>query len=155
LAAVHTPGHAPDHLCLYWEEERLLFSGDLILGEGTTVIPRMGGSLTDYLGSLDRLRSLDIRRIYPGHGPPIEEPQARIAEYIQHRRMREGQVLEALRAGARTIPEMVMRIYADVAKDLHLLAEESVWNHLLKLEGEGRVRRIQESGQEAYELLTG
>lgn len=153
LKAIHTPGHASDHLCFYWAEERALFSGDLILGEGTAVMPRDGGSLTDYLASLERLRSFDIRRIYPGHGPAIPDPQAKITEYIEHRRMRERQVLDALHAGARTIPEMVARIYPDVPKALHRLAEESVWNHLVKLEGEYRVRRIQEGGREVYEVL--
>jgi glyoxylase-like metal-dependent hydrolase (beta-lactamase superfamily II) len=153
LQAIHTPGHATDHLCFYWVEERVLFSGDLILGEGTVVIPRVGGSLRDYLDSLERLRTLDIRRIHPGHGPVIEEPQAKIAEYLEHRRMRERQVLDALQAGVRTVPEMVARIYADVPRGLHPLAEESVWNHLAKLEGERRVRRTQMAGRETYELL--
>ncbi len=153
LKAIHTPGHAIDHLCFYWVEARALFSGDLILGEGTAVIPRIGGSLTDYLDSLQRLRSLDIWRIYPGHGPAIHDPQGKITEYIEHRRMRERQVLDALRSGARSIPEMVARIYADVPKALHRLAEESVWNHLVKLEGEQRIRRIQGVGGEIYKLL--
>ena len=153
LKAIHTPGHASDHLCFYWAEERTLFSGDLILGEGTAVMPRDGGSLTDYLASLERLRSLDIHRIYPGHGPAIQDPQAKITEYIEHRRMREREVLDALYAGARTIPEMVARIYTDVPKPFHRLAEETVWNHLVKLEGENRVRRIREGGQERYVLL--
>jgi glyoxylase-like metal-dependent hydrolase (beta-lactamase superfamily II) len=153
LMAIHTPGHATDHLCFYWVEARALFSGDLILGEGTAVIPRNGGNLTEYLGSLERLRSLDIRRIYPGHGPAIEDPQAKITEYLEHRRMRERQVLDALHDGARSIPEMVARIYTDVPRRLHRLAEESVWNHLVKLEGEHRVRRTQEGGQALYERL--
>ena len=153
LQAIHTPGHATDHLCFYWVEERILFSGDLILGEGTVVMPRVGGSLGDYLDSLERLRTLDIRRIYPGHGPVIEEPQAKIAEYLEHRRMRERQILDALQAGARTVREMVARIYADVPRGLHPLAEESVWNHLVKLEGERRVRRTHQAGRETYELL--
>jgi glyoxylase-like metal-dependent hydrolase (beta-lactamase superfamily II) len=152
LEALHTPGHAADHLCFFWVEERALFSGDLILGEGTAVIPRRGGSLPDYLESLTRLQSLDIRRIYPGHGPPIQNPQARIAEYIEHRRMRERQILEALRDGAGTIPDMVARIYAGVPGELHRLAEESVWNHLVKLEQEGRVRRVHPGGEDGYAL---
>ena len=153
LKAIHTPGHASDHLCFYWVEERALFSGDLILGEGTAVMPRDGGNLADYLASLERLRSLDIHRMYPGHGPAIQDPQAKITEYIEHRRMREREVLDALYAGARTIPEMVARIYTGVPKPFHRLAEETVWNHLVKLEGENRVRRIQAGGQERYELL--
>jgi glyoxylase-like metal-dependent hydrolase (beta-lactamase superfamily II) len=153
LVALHTPGHATDHLCFSWAEARVLFSGDLILGEGTPVIPRVGGNLAEYLASLERLKSLDMRRIYPGHGPPIDDPQAKIAEYIEHRRMRERQVLDALRAGEQVIPAMVARIYADVPTALHRLAEESVWNHLVKLEAQGRVRRTREAGQAWYELV--
>lgn len=153
LQAIHTPGHATDHLCFYWLEERALFSGDLILGEGTVVIPRDGGGLAAYLASLERLRSLEIRRIYPGHGPSIQDPQAKITEYLDHRRMRERQILEALQTGPRTIREMVAWIYADVPRRLHGLAEESVWSHLVKLEGESRVRRKDTDGQGLYEAL--
>jgi len=153
LRAIYTPGHAADHFCFDWVEERVLFSGDLVLGQGPVVIPRQGGRLTDYLASLERLRSLDSRRIYPGHGPVIQDPLTKIAEDIEHRRMRERQIVEALGAGARTMQEMVARIYADLPKRLHSLAEESVWNHLVKLEGENRVRRTEVDGREFYELL--
>ena len=153
LRAIHTPGHAADHLCFYWVEERVLFSGDLILGEGTVVIPRRGGNLLEYLGSLERLRSLDIQRIYPGHGPVIEDPAAKIAADMDHRQMRERQILEALGAGAGTIQEMVALIYAHVPGALHSAAAESVWNHLVKLEGDHRVHRIEADGKEFYELI--
>ena len=106
-----------------------------------------------YLASLERLAALSPARIYSGHGPVIERPAELITQYLEHRRMRERQVLDALHAGVRTVREMVARIYADVPRGLHPLAEESVWNHLLKLEGERRVRRIWEAGREIYELL--
>lgn len=153
LRPIYTPGHAADHLCFYWAEERALFSGDLILGQGPVAIPRKGGSLTDYLASLERLRSLNLRRIYPGHGPVIQDPLVKIAEDIEHRRMRERQILEAMWGGARTIQEMVARIYPRVPKGLHRLAEESVWSHLVKLGEENRVRRTDADGKEFYELL--
>lgn len=153
LRAIHTPGHAVDHVCFYWSEERALFSGDLVLGQGTPVIPRSGGSLTQYLESLERLRAFDIRRIYPGHGPIIEDAPAKIAEDLEHRRLRERQILAALAAGARTIREMVARVYTDVPTPLHRLAEETVWSTLAKLEGENRVRRTEGGGQDLYEAL--
>ncbi len=139
LVAVYTPGHASDHLCYYFPEERALFTGDLILGGSTTVIPPDDGDLGDYMASLRRLQTLDVRRIYPAHGPVIEDAPAKIQEYIDHRLMRERQILEALGAGLHTIPEMVARIYADVSPALHHAAGLSVSSHLVKLKREGRV----------------
>ena len=114
LLPIHTPGHASDHLCYYLVEERALFTGDVILGGSTTVIPSEDGDLADYMDSLRRLQGLDVRRIYPAHGPVIENAPAKIQEYIDHRLLRERQVLEALGDGLLTIPAMVERIYAQV-----------------------------------------
>jgi glyoxylase-like metal-dependent hydrolase (beta-lactamase superfamily II) len=139
LIPVHTPGHASDHLCFYLKEERALFTGDLILGGSTSVIPDDDGDLGQYLESLRRVQALDVRRIYPAHGPVIEDAQAKIQEYLDHRILRERQILEALGAGARTIPEMVKVIYADVSPELHAAAAMSVHSHLRKLKQDGRV----------------
>jgi glyoxylase-like metal-dependent hydrolase (beta-lactamase superfamily II) len=140
LTAVHTPGHASDHLCFYLAEERALFTGDVVLGGSTTVIPSDDGDLLDYMASLRRLLGLDVRRIYPAHGPVIEDGPARIREYIEHRLLRERQILEALGDGLHTIPAMVARIYADVSPALHPMAAMSVESHLRKLAREGRAR---------------
>jgi glyoxylase-like metal-dependent hydrolase (beta-lactamase superfamily II) len=140
LTAVHTPGHASDHLCFVLEEERALFTGDVVLGGSTTVIPSDDGDLFDYMASLRRLQSLGIRRIYPAHGPVIEDGPGRLAEYIEHRLMRERQILAALADGLDTIPAMVARIYADVPEKLHPVAAMSVESHLKKLAREGRTR---------------
>ncbi|MBI3992491.1 MAG: beta-lactamase-like protein 2 [Candidatus Lambdaproteobacteria bacterium] len=139
LRAVHTPGHARDHICYYYEEERALFTGDVILGVGTTVIPRDGGDLGDYLATLERLLALDLKRIYPGHGPVIEDGPAKVREYLAHRLERERQILHELRHGPRTIMEMVAEIYREYPKHLHNAAGESVLSHLDKLVKEGRV----------------
>lgn len=147
LIAVHTPGHASDHLCFYLVEERALFTGDVVLGGSTTVIPSDDGDLLDYMASLRRLLALDVRRIYPAHGPVIEDGPARIREYVEHRLMRERQILEALGDGLHTIPAMVARIYADVAPSLHAAAAMSVESHLRKLAREGRVRETLEGGK--------
>ncbi|HWM80409.1 MAG TPA: MBL fold metallo-hydrolase, partial [Methylomirabilota bacterium] len=112
LRAVHTPGHASDHLCYFLEEERALFSGDLILNGSTSVIPDEDGDLADYMASLRRVQALGVRRIYPAHGPVVEDAPGKIQEYIDHRMERERQIVEALGNGARTIPEMVKIIYA-------------------------------------------
>ena len=140
LVALHTPGHASDHLCYYLPEEKAVFTGDVVLGGSTTVIPSEDGDLLDYMNSLARLQSLDVRRIYPAHGPVIEDAQGKLTEYIEHRLLRERQILEALGDGLRTIPVMVERIYKDVPKSLHMMAGQSVASHLKKLAREGRVR---------------
>jgi glyoxylase-like metal-dependent hydrolase (beta-lactamase superfamily II) len=139
LIPVHTPGHASDHLCYFMPEEQALFTGDLILGGSTTVIPDEDGDLAQYLDSLRRVQALGVRRIYPAHGPVIEDAPGKIQEYLDHRMLRERQILEALGAGARTIPDMVKVIYADVPVALHGAAGMSVHSHLKKLKREGRV----------------
>jgi glyoxylase-like metal-dependent hydrolase (beta-lactamase superfamily II) len=144
LVPVYTPGHASDHLCYYLPEEKAVFTGDVVLGGSTTVIPSADGDLADYLRSLRRLLELDIERIYPAHGPVIEDGPGRIREYIEHRMMRERQILDALGDGLVTIPGMVTRIYADVPEKLHAMAAQSVESHLKKLERDGRVREWRE-----------
>lgn len=141
LRAVHTPGHAPDHLCFVLEEEQALFSGDNVLGIGTTVIPDGSGDLLDYLRSLERLLAETPRRIYPAHGPVIEDGVAKLREYIAHRADRERQILAALAQGAAPIAVLVQRVYTDVPEVLHAAAAHSVAAHLRKLEREGSARR--------------
>jgi glyoxylase-like metal-dependent hydrolase (beta-lactamase superfamily II) len=138
LLPVYTPGHASDHLCYYLVEERALFTGDVILGGSTTVIPADDGDLLDYLASLRRLLGLDVRRIYPAHGPVIEDGPGRIREYIEHRMLRERQIIDGLNDHVETIPDLVKRIYVDVAPALHPVAALSVESHLKKLAREHR-----------------
>jgi endoribonuclease LACTB2 len=145
LRAVYTPGHAPDHLCFVLEEEQNLFSGDNVLGVGTTVIPGGSGDLGDYMDSLERLRAEAPRQIYPAHGPRIESGVAKIEEYIAHRLERERQIVAALAAGLRDVPAMVRRIYVGYPESLFAAAGQSVTAHLLKLAREGRARQIQAS----------
>ncbi len=145
LCALHTPGHRFDHLCFLLEREGTLFAGDVVAGVGTVVISPPEGDMLAYLNTLRRLQALAPRLIVPAHGPLISDPQARLAEYIDHRLLREQQVLYALKSfpqGA-SIAEMVPLIYADVATSLHALAAHSVEAHLLKLEQEGRVRHLE------------
>jgi len=153
LVPVHTPGHASDHLCYYLREEQALFTGDVVLGGSTTVIPSGDGSLVDYMASLRKLLELPLQRIYPAHGPVIEDGPGRIREYIAHREMRERQILEAVGDGVDTIPAMVKRIYVDVAQNLHVVAEQSVESHLRKLLKEGRVREWSDKDASHWELV--
>jgi glyoxylase-like metal-dependent hydrolase (beta-lactamase superfamily II) len=145
LKALHTPGHRFDHLSFLLEKQRALFAGDLISGITTNVIAPPEGDMLDYLNSLKRLQEVEISEIVPAHGPTIHDAQKKIAEYIAHRMLREQQViqtLEELPPGA-TISEMVPLIYVDVDPKLHPIAAWSVEAHLIKLEHEGLVEKLE------------
>jgi glyoxylase-like metal-dependent hydrolase (beta-lactamase superfamily II) len=149
LTVLHTPGHESGHCCFYESADRVLFSGDHILGFGTSVIRPPDGDMTDYLRSLERLLEIHIDLILPGHGPLVGRPEAKIKEYIDHRLMREQQVIQALRQGRESIGAMTEIIYADISGPLKNVAEFSVEAHLIKLIREGRVKQ---EGQR-YRLL--
>jgi glyoxylase-like metal-dependent hydrolase (beta-lactamase superfamily II) len=140
LRPLPTPGHAADHCCFLLPAERAAFTGDHVLGRGTTVVEWPGGDMAAYLASLALLLDQDLARLYPGHGPVVTDPRERVEGYLAHRHEREAQVLAALEAGDRTPAEVVARVYADVDPVLHPAAELSVRAHLAKLAGEGRVR---------------
>ena len=140
LEPVPTPGHAADHCCYHLPAERAMLTGDHVLGRGTSVVEWPGGDMAAYLASLRRLLDFDLGRLYPGHGPPVDDPRERVAAYLVHRREREAQVLAALAAGARTPAAIVAQVYAGVDPALHPAAELSVRAELAKLAGEGRVR---------------
>jgi len=140
LRALHTPGHAEDHLCFILEQERSLFSGDNVLGVGTTVIPGQGGNLLDYMNSLERLLREQPSSIYPAHGPCISDGQAKLREYIDHRNQRERQIIDTLSGGPLNIAEIVKIVYVGYPESLHAAAGSSVCSHLLKLEGERRAQ---------------
>jgi glyoxylase-like metal-dependent hydrolase (beta-lactamase superfamily II) len=153
LRPLPTPGHAADHCCFLLPAERAAFTGDHVLGRGTTVVEWPGGDMAAYLASLELLLGQDLARLYPGHGPTVGDPRARVEGYLAHRREREAQVLAALEAGDRTPAEVVARVYAEVDPALHPAAELSVRAHLVKLVREGRVQaggdgeRFQPSGR--------
>ena len=141
LSALHTPGHASNHLCYLFEEERLLFSGDHIMNGSTVVIAPPDGDMGAYLGSLERLRKMRLRAIAPGHGALIENPKAKIDEYVSHRLAREEAVAAALAgAGKASVEDLVPAVYADVSESLYPIARYSLWAHLRKLADDGRAR---------------
>jgi glyoxylase-like metal-dependent hydrolase (beta-lactamase superfamily II) len=141
LHVIHTPGHAPDHICLWHAESRTVFVGDMLVQGTTVMIPASHrGSLVEYLQSLDRLLALDAARALPAHGPPIDDPAALIRRYIEHRAQRESQVTAALRAGAGTIDELLARVYPGLQPALEPMARESLLAHLIKLQSEGRAQ---------------
>jgi glyoxylase-like metal-dependent hydrolase (beta-lactamase superfamily II) len=140
LTVVRTPGHAPDHVCFVDVATREVYCGDLARTGGTIVIPASrGGDLREYLSSLRRIRELRPRRLLPGHGPAIEEPERVIDEYFAHRALRESQVIEALRRGLLTPAEMVDEVYGKLPGMLAAAAADSLLAHLKKLEAEGMV----------------
>jgi glyoxylase-like metal-dependent hydrolase (beta-lactamase superfamily II) len=149
LHVLHTPGHESGHCCFYESGDKVLFSGDNILGYGTAVIRPPDGNMIHYLHSLERLLEFNISLILPGHGPLVGKPEAKIKEYIEHRIMREKQVIAALRQGRETIGDITEMIYVDVSPSLLRVAEFSVQAHLEKLMKEGRVKN--EAGR--YRLL--
>jgi glyoxylase-like metal-dependent hydrolase (beta-lactamase superfamily II) len=140
LEVVHAPGHCADHICFHWPQARALFTGDVVLGEGTSMIAPPEGEMAAYMSTLERLAGLELSIIYPGHGPEIDAPAEVLDQYIGHRRERERQVLDALAAGASTPPEIRARVYEDLDPRLFGAAEGSVLAHLAKLVDEKCVR---------------
>jgi glyoxylase-like metal-dependent hydrolase (beta-lactamase superfamily II) len=141
LEVLHTPGHAPNHLCFLLDEERTLFTGDHVLNGTTTVVnPARGGDMVEYLASLDRLRKIKrVARICPGHGDVIEDPAAKLDEYVAHRKLRERQILTLLKKEPRTIKRIVDTLYTDTPDGLIEMAQRQVHAHLIKLKAEGKV----------------
>jgi glyoxylase-like metal-dependent hydrolase (beta-lactamase superfamily II) len=147
IRAVHTPGHASNHLCFLLEGERLLFSGDHIMQGSTVVIRPPDGDMNSYLASLRRVRALAPSAIAPGHGHLIDDPAAAIDYYLVHRREREAAILDAVVTGAATVDAIVATVYTDVADELHPVARHSVYAHLLKLAGDGMVAGTDVDGE--------
>jgi glyoxylase-like metal-dependent hydrolase (beta-lactamase superfamily II) len=135
--AVGTPGHSPDSVCLV--ADRICFTGDTVLGEGSVFISPGEGSLSAYLDSLRRLRSLDLEVIYPGHGPEVRDPAAKLDEYIAHRLDRERRLVEALESGLRTEDELLDAAWPEVPEALRPAAALTLAAHLEKLSEEGRL----------------
>jgi glyoxylase-like metal-dependent hydrolase (beta-lactamase superfamily II) len=136
--AIPTPGHSPDSVSLIWEG-RVCFAGDTVLGTGSVFIAPGEGSLSAYLDSLRRLRTLDLEVLCPGHGPYVWDPAAKLDEYVAHRLEREQRLIAALDAGLRTRDELLDSAWSDAPADLRYFAGLSLAAHLEKLEEEGRL----------------
>ena len=154
LLAIHTPGHTPDHLCFMSEPDRQLFTGDTVLGRGTSVIDPPEGDMAAYMRSLESLRDLEPSVIYPGHGPVVFTPKGKLEHYLRHRARREESILEAVGRGKRTPEEIVPEVYAGEASEaMYPVAARSVLAHLLKLEREGAVARTGRHRDERFVLV--
>jgi glyoxylase-like metal-dependent hydrolase (beta-lactamase superfamily II) len=141
LTALHTPGHSADHVVFFEPDAGALFTGDAVVGRGTSFIDPPDGDLVRYLASLHRMLDVQPRTTYPGHGPVLTDAKAVLRGYLAHREEREAQVVAALQAGDHTVDDVVARIYADHPDDVRPLAARSVTAHLLKLEHDGRAQR--------------
>ena len=151
LRAIHTPGHASNHLCYLLEETRMLFTGDHVMQGSTVVINPPDGDMRAYLASLELLLAEDVAILAPGHGYLIGEPHHEVRRLVQHRLKREGKVREAIaRLGEPTLEEMLPLVYDDVPPRLHGVAARSLTAHLQKLLAEGAVR----AEGERYRLAT-
>ena len=141
LQAVLSPGHAADHVCFWLEQERALFAGDNVLGEGTSVIAPPDGDMKAYLDSLRRLEVLGPQRIYPGHFRPLDDGVDVLRNYQRHRKEREAKIVAALHDAPATLEEVVTRAYEDTPVELHPAAQMSALAHLYALEADERVRQ--------------
>jgi hydroxyacylglutathione hydrolase len=136
IEAIATPGHLPGHLAFGFGDT--VFSGDHVMGWATTVVSPPDGDMGAYMASLERLAARGAGRLLPGHGPPVEDPAARIAELAAHRRGREAAILAALGARPLTAAEIAARVYADTPPALLPAAARNVFAHLLDLAARGR-----------------
>ncbi len=136
---VPTPGHATDHVCFV--RGGVCFCGDLILGQGSSIVPPSagGGSLTAYMDSLRRVGDLGAGLLAPGHGPWITDPAAKVSEYIEHRESRERALLAALDSGERSRERLLEIVWSDVPDVLRPAAAVAMQAHLEKLAAEGRL----------------
>src|SRR3954453_9193681 len=137
---IPSPGHSPDSVCLL--HERVCFTGDTVLGEGSVFVPGDGGGLAGYLAALERLRGLNLEALCPGHGPVVWDPSEHVARYIEHRLERERRVLDAIESGAQTDDEILDAAWADAPLDVPMIraaAGATLDAHLDKLRAEGRL----------------
>ncbi|KAK9510461.1 hypothetical protein O3M35_005245 [Rhynocoris fuscipes] len=141
VRVVHTPGHTTDHIVLHLKEENSVFSGDCILGTGTSVFE----DLYDYTKSLEKILNLDAVILYPGHGPVVEDVRRKVISYIRHRQTREDQIKDVLnkfKGQNVTTLDIVKALYVDAPESLYSAAERNVINHLKKLQKEGLVIEV-------------
>lgn len=140
FAALHTPGHAPDHLCFALEGTGLLFSGDHVMGWNTSVIAPPEGNMGDYMRALEVLNRRSDATYFPGHGGQVADPQRLVKAFLLHRRMRERAILDCIRDGKDTIKSIVPIIYRDINPKLLNAAALSVQAHVEHLMERGLVR---------------
>jgi glyoxylase-like metal-dependent hydrolase (beta-lactamase superfamily II) len=152
LQALHTPGHARDHLCLWWPEAGTVFTGDLVAGEGYIVIDPPDGNMTDYFDSLRRVHDLGAGSLRPGHGPLISTPAPYLDAYVAHRLEREAKVMAALGHEPITVEQLLPAVYDDTPRAMYGVAARSLVAHLEKLQRDGLVEVLEGGAGSGYRL---
>ena len=151
VTALYTPGHSADHLSFWLAGDRAVFTGDLVLGRGSSMVTYPEGDVADYLRSLDRLASMGPRILFPGHWDPVPGAMAKLAEYRAHRLDREAQVLAEVGRRSGTGPELTRRVYGpDLGDELMAAAEMTLRAHLKKLVDDGAVHVHTVTGEEVF-----
>ena len=153
MTAIHTPGHASDHLCfaLPVGGEKVLFSADHVMSWSTSVVSPPGGDMKDYFASLDLLLGRDDDVYLPGHGPPLRDPRSLVGEMLAHRMARERAIAARLRDGPAGTYTLMDTLYSQINPRLRRAAERNVLAHLLKMEAEGKVRLDGEMWRAAFD----
>jgi glyoxylase-like metal-dependent hydrolase (beta-lactamase superfamily II) len=151
VTVLYTPGHSADHLCFWLAGDRALFTGDLILGRGSSMVTYPEGDVAAYLHSLERVAALNPRMLFPGHWDPVENALDKIQEYRIHRLEREAQVLAEVKKGRGTAKELTHRVYGNLDSQLMVAAEMTLRAHLHKLVDDGAVRSIGEGDREVFD----
>jgi len=145
MLALHTPGHASDHLCYALRAKdgtAVLFSADHVMSWSTSVVSPPGGNMGDYFSSLRRLLDRTDEVFLPGHGPALADPRVLVGEMLHHRQVRERAIETKLTAdGAANTFTIMDTVYSQVHPRLRRAAERNVLAHLMKLEAEGKVVR--------------
>jgi glyoxylase-like metal-dependent hydrolase (beta-lactamase superfamily II) len=155
VTALYTPGHSADHLAFWLAEDRVVFTGDLVLGKGSSMVTYPEGNVAAYLRSLERLIALEPRMLFPGHWDPVTDAVAKLDEYRTHRLERESQVLAEVRRRSGTVSELTRRVYGpDLGNELLVAAEMTMRAHLEKLVDDGEVR-MAGPRRETFEPATG
>ena len=156
VTALHTPGHSADHLAFWLAEDRVVFTGDLVLGKGSSMVTYPEGNVAAYLRSLERLVALRPRMLFPGHWDPVTDAVAKLEEYRTHRLEREAQVLAEVRRRRGTAMELTRRVYGpEVGEELLVAAEMTMRAHLEKLVDDAEIRIRPGSGTEVFEANAG
>jgi glyoxylase-like metal-dependent hydrolase (beta-lactamase superfamily II) len=153
VTALYTPGHSADHLSFWLAGDRAVFTGDLVLGRGSSMVTYPEGDVADYLRSLERLAALEPRILFPGHWDPVTTAMAKLEEYRTHRLEREAQVLAEVGRGSGNARELTRRVYgSDLGEELMAAAEMTLRAHLKKLVDEGLVTLGTVGGEEVFDL---
>jgi glyoxylase-like metal-dependent hydrolase (beta-lactamase superfamily II) len=151
VTAVYTPGHTADHLCFWLEKDAVVFTGDLVLGRGSSMVTYPEGDVAAYLHSLEQLESLKPRTLFPGHWDPVTDAMAKLEEYRLHRLEREAQVLAEVGRGAGTAADLTSRVYgSELSEELRAAAEMTTRAHLKKLIDDGAVAVRVAGDEELY-----